>query len=126
MEKLNILGTGHAMTLDCYNTCFTLENNEGEHILVDAGGGLQIIKQLRDANIDFRKIHNIILSQLTDISNDFFRFVLRFHRFSDATVFSLFHSIVYQIVRHSFHLGTAFSLGAGERFVVLQLFRFLL
>ncbi len=62
MEKLNILGTGHAMTLDCYNTCFALENNEGEHILVDTGGGLQIIKQLRDANIDFRKIHNIILS----------------------------------------------------------------
>ena len=31
MEKLNILGTGHAMTLDCYNTCFTIENNEGEH-----------------------------------------------------------------------------------------------
>lgn len=62
MEKLNILGTGHALTLDCYNTCFTLENNEGEHILVDTGGGLQIIRQLRDANIDFRKIHNIILS----------------------------------------------------------------
>ena len=55
MEKLNILGTGAAMTLDCYNTCFTLENNEGEHILVDTGGGLQIIKQLRDAKIDFRK-----------------------------------------------------------------------
>lgn len=62
MEKLNILGTGHAMTLDCYNTCFTLENNNGEHILVDTGGGLQIIKQLRDAKIDFRKIHHIILS----------------------------------------------------------------
>lgn len=62
MEKLNILGTGAAMTLDCYNTCFTLENNEGENILVDTGGGLQIIKQLRDAKIDFRKIHNIILS----------------------------------------------------------------
>ena len=30
--------------------------------IVDTGGGLQIIKQLRDANIDFRKIHNIILS----------------------------------------------------------------
>lgn len=44
MEKLNILGTGHAMTLDCYNTCFTLENNDGEHILVDTGVGLQIIK----------------------------------------------------------------------------------
>lgn len=62
MEKLVILGTGHAMTLDCYNTCFALENSEGEYILVDTGGGLQIIKQLRDANIDFRKIHNIILS----------------------------------------------------------------
>ncbi len=62
MEKLNILGTGHAMTLDCYNTCFTLENNNEEHILVDTGGGAQIIKQLRDAKIDFRRIHNIILS----------------------------------------------------------------
>ena len=62
MEKLNILGTGHAMTLDCYNTCFTLQNNNGEHILVDTGGGLQILKQLRDTNIDFRKIHHIILS----------------------------------------------------------------
>ena len=62
MEKLNILGTGHAMTLDCYNTCITLENNDQENILVDTGGGAQIIKQLRDAKIDFRKIHNIILS----------------------------------------------------------------
>lgn len=62
MEKLIILGTGHAMTLNCFNTCFTLQNKEGENILVDTGGGLQILKQLRDANIDFRTIHNIILS----------------------------------------------------------------
>ena len=62
MEKLNILGTGHAMTLDCCNTFFTLENDGGEHILVDTGGGIQILKQLRDASIDFRKIHHIILS----------------------------------------------------------------
>jgi len=62
MEKLIILGTGHAMTLDCYNTCFILENNNKEDILVDTGGGLQIIKQLRDVNIDFRNIHHIILS----------------------------------------------------------------
>lgn len=61
-EELIILGTGHAMTLDCYNTCFILKNSDGECILVDAGGGLQIIKQLRDSNIDFRNIHNIILS----------------------------------------------------------------
>ena len=62
MEKLIILGTGHAMTLDCYNTCFVLQNDEQECILVDTGGGNQIIKQLRDSNIDFRHIHHIILS----------------------------------------------------------------
>lgn len=62
MEKLIILGTGHAMTLDCFNTCFVLQNNQENGILVDTGGGLQIIKQLRDANIDFRKIHHIVLS----------------------------------------------------------------
>ena len=62
MEKLNILGTGNAMTLDCCNTCFTLENLGGEHILVDTGGGIQILKQLRDAKVDFRKIHHVILS----------------------------------------------------------------
>ncbi len=44
------------------DNCFTLKNNEDEHLLVDTGGGLQIIRQLRDANIDFRKIHNIVLS----------------------------------------------------------------
>lgn len=37
MEKLIILGTGRAMI----NICFTLKNNEDEHILVDTGGGLQ-------------------------------------------------------------------------------------
>lgn len=62
MERLIMLGTGHAMTLDCYNTCFILENNDKQGILVDTGGGLQIIKQLRDSNIDFRNIHHIILS----------------------------------------------------------------
>ncbi len=49
------------MTLDCYNTCFTLENNDEEHILVDTGGGAQIIKQLRDAKIDFRYVTKSIL-----------------------------------------------------------------
>ncbi len=45
MEKIIMLGTGHAMTLDCFNTCFVLQNNRQENILVDTGGGLQIIKQ---------------------------------------------------------------------------------
>lgn len=64
MERITMLGTGHAMTLDCYNTCFTLQNTKGEHILVDTGGGLQIIKQLREANIDFRKVYNYYNKEL--------------------------------------------------------------
>lgn len=61
-ERLIILGTGHAMTLDCFNTCFILQDTAGENILVDTGGGQQILRQLRDADIDFCKIHHIILS----------------------------------------------------------------
>lgn len=62
MEKLIFLGTGHAMTIDCFNTCFILQNNDKKGILVDTGGGSQILKQLRDANINFNNIHNIIIS----------------------------------------------------------------
>ena len=47
MERLNILGTGSAMTLDCYNTCFTLENTDGEHILVDTRRGFANIKTIK-------------------------------------------------------------------------------
>lgn len=61
-EKLILLGTGHAMTLDCYNTCFVLQDTTGENILVDTGGGQQILRQMRDADIDFCKMHHIILS----------------------------------------------------------------
>lgn len=57
-----MLGTGHAMTLDCFNTCFLLQNGVGDNILVDTGGGLQIIKQIRDSGVDFKSIHHIILS----------------------------------------------------------------
>ena len=28
MEELIILGTGYAMALDCYNTCFLLKNSK--------------------------------------------------------------------------------------------------
>ena len=61
--KLHILGTGNGAALNCYNTCFALENN-GEYLLVDGGGGNQILKQLQNANIDVHKIHNIFLSHI--------------------------------------------------------------
>lgn len=59
--KLHILGTGNGSALDCYNTCFAIENN-GEYLLVDGGGGNQILKQLNLANIDILNIHNVFLS----------------------------------------------------------------
>lgn len=80
-EKLIILGTGHAMTLDCFNTCFVLQSNEGENILVDAGGGIQILKQLRDARVEFNKIHHIILSHRhSDHILGMFWIVRNFHK----------------------------------------------
>ena len=37
--KLTILGTGNAKVTKCYNTCFTLnEEDEKEYFLVDGGG----------------------------------------------------------------------------------------
>ena len=59
--KICILGTGNGGSLDCYNTCFAIENNK-EYFLVDGGGGNQILKQLKLANIDVTQIHNIFLS----------------------------------------------------------------
>lgn len=67
MEKIIMLGTGHGGVLDCYNTCFLLQNNQGENILVDTGAGDQIRRQMRDVNVDIRDIHEIIIShQHTD------------------------------------------------------------
>ena len=59
--KLHILGTGNGGALNCYNTCFAIENNE-EYLLVDGGGGNQILNQLKLVNIDITKIHNVFLS----------------------------------------------------------------
>lgn len=53
--KLTILGTGNAMVTKCYNTCFAIEN-DGHYFLVDGGGGNTIMKQLKNADIDWREI----------------------------------------------------------------------
>lgn len=48
MLNLIMLGTGHATVTECYNTCFLLEATEGT-IMVDAGGGNGILKQMKAA-----------------------------------------------------------------------------
>lgn len=61
MKKLIMLGTGNASVMECYNTCFALENHD-EYLLVDAGGGNGILKQLQEATIPLEKIKNMIVT----------------------------------------------------------------
>ena len=59
--KLYVLGTGHASVLDCYNTCFILENKD-ERVLIDAGGGNQILTQLKKMNIDVNRLESAFIT----------------------------------------------------------------
>ncbi len=61
MERIIMLGTGNGGTLDLYNTCFVIQNEEG-NFLIDTGGSIEIIKRLRQANIDYRSIHHVFIS----------------------------------------------------------------
>lgn len=59
--KLTILGTGNAAVTECYNTCFAFSDGD-RHFLVDAGGGNQILKRLKDAGIPLSQIHDIFIT----------------------------------------------------------------
>lgn len=61
VDKMIVLGTGHAVVTRCYNTCFALYDG-AEYFLVDAGGGNGILRQLEKAKIPVEKIHHIFLS----------------------------------------------------------------
>lgn len=60
-DRIIMLGTGHAMVTKCYNTCFLLDNGE-EYLLVDAGGGNQILAQLEKAEVDLCDIHYMFVT----------------------------------------------------------------
>lgn len=59
--KVHVLGTGHADMFEDYNTCFVLENME-KYLLVDAGGGSRILRQLKLANIALNEIEYAFIS----------------------------------------------------------------
>lgn len=61
MEKIIMLGTGNAMALQCYNTCFVMQK-EDCYVLVDGGGGNRILKQLELANIPLTSINYAIIT----------------------------------------------------------------
>jgi len=61
MEKIIMLGTGHGATFDLYNTCFVIQNNNG-NFLIDTGGSIEIIKRLKEVNIDIKELKHIFIS----------------------------------------------------------------
>ena len=56
-----MLGTGNGETIDLYNTCFAIQNENG-NFLIDTGGSIEIIKRLNQVNIDYKSIHHIFIS----------------------------------------------------------------
>lgn len=60
-SKIIMLGTGNAGATRCYNTCFVMESGN-DRVLVDAGGGNGILRQLNDAGIALKQIHHLFLT----------------------------------------------------------------
>ncbi|MGL4992981.1 MAG: MBL fold metallo-hydrolase [Bacteroidales bacterium] len=60
-KEIVFLGTGYAMATECYNTCFVIKNGE-EALLVDAGGGNGVIKQLSSAGVELDSIRSMFVT----------------------------------------------------------------
>ena len=56
-----MLGTGNALVTKCYNTCFTIKDND-KYLLVDGGGGNQILSQLEMAGINYMDLRHIFVT----------------------------------------------------------------
>ena len=59
--KVTFLGTGCALVLKRYNTCFLMEEGDRK-LLVDAGGGNGVLPILRDLHIPLTGIHHVIVT----------------------------------------------------------------
>ena len=58
MNKITMIGTGHGFVHELYNTCFVVNDK----FLVDAGGGADIVKNLKLAGIKLTDIHDVFIS----------------------------------------------------------------
>ncbi len=61
MEQLYVFGTGNASVTRCYNTCFAIRTEQG-YLMVDAGGGNQILRILEDMQVPLDKIHHLFVT----------------------------------------------------------------
>lgn len=60
--KITLLGTGNALVTEVYNTCYVLTTDDEQRILVDGGGGSEILARLKHADIDINDIHDVIVT----------------------------------------------------------------
>lgn len=60
-NQIIMLGTGNAMAMNCYNTCFLLKTPK-TLLLVDAGGGNGILSQLAKTRIEISDLHNMFIT----------------------------------------------------------------
>lgn len=58
---LTMLGTGHALVTECFNTCFFIQSVKSQ-LLIDTGGGNYLLHQLKAANIDVAGIHDLFIT----------------------------------------------------------------
>ncbi len=61
MQKIIMLGVGHGFVYQLYNTCFLMQN-DNQYLLVDTGGGVQIVERLEKLNVPLTSIHDIFIS----------------------------------------------------------------
>jgi ribonuclease Z len=61
MNRLIALGTGEAIVCDYYNTCFVITDDDG-YFLTDGGSGGGILRQVRDAGLDWNSITNLFIT----------------------------------------------------------------
>lgn len=61
MDKIIMLGTGSGSSIKFYNACFALQKGN-EYMLIDGGGGINILDQLNKANIPIKSIKNIFVT----------------------------------------------------------------
>lgn len=60
--RITMLGTGHAVVTECYNSCFVLQDDAGDGLLVDGGGGSGIVTQMKRAGIPWSSIRQIVVT----------------------------------------------------------------
>lgn len=61
MEKFYVLGTGSGIPINCYSLSGILRIND-HLLLVDTGGGLQILKQIQSVGLKIEEIHDVFIS----------------------------------------------------------------